>query len=120
MKQPPFQEQPLIAYLARKLQRPIKWIEERHENFQATGHARDVTFFYRAAFNNDGQVTGLDINVIADVGAPTALLGWGMSFVTAYCLPTVYPVPNNRIRLNVVVTNKCAWNAYRGFGKDSA
>lgn len=120
LKQPPFQEQPLIAYLARKLQRPIKWIEERHENFQATGHARDVTLFYRAAFKKDGTVTGLDIRVVADVGAPTALLGWGMSFVTAYCLPTVYRVPNNRIQLNVVVTNKCPWNAYRGFGKDSA
>lgn len=120
LKQPPFQEQPLIAYLARKLQRPIKWIEERHENFQATGHSRDVTFFYRAAFNKDGTVSGLDIRVVADVGAPTALLGWGMSFVTAYCLPTVYRVPNNRIQLSVVVTNKCPWNAYRGFGKDSA
>ena len=120
LKQPPFQEQPLIAYLARKLRRPIKWIEGRDENFATTGHSRDVRFEYRAAFGNDGIVTGLDINVVADVGAPTALLGWGQSFVTAYCLPTVYRVPNNRIHLSVVVTNKTPWNAYRGFGKDSA
>ena len=120
LKQPPFQEQPLIAYLARKLERPIKWIEERYENFATTGHSRDVIFNYRAAFDREGIVSGLDIEVLADVGAPTALLGWGQSFVTAYCLPTVYRVPNNRIRLNVVVTNKTPWNAYRGFGKDSA
>jgi carbon-monoxide dehydrogenase large subunit len=120
LKQPPFQEEPLIAYLARKLQIPIKWIEERHENFQTTGHSRDVTFLYTAAFGSDGVVTGVDIQVISDVGAPTALLGWGMSFVTAYCLPTCYRIPNNRIRLSVVVTNKTPWNAYRGFGKDSA
>jgi len=120
LKQPPFQEEPLIAYLARKLRRPIKWIEERDENFQATGHARDVKFYYEVAFDDDGTINGLDIRVIADVGAPTALLGWGMSFVTAYCLPTVYKVANNRVRLFVVVTNKCPWNAYRGFGKDSA
>jgi carbon-monoxide dehydrogenase large subunit len=120
LKQPPFQEEPLVAYLARKLRRPVKWIEERDENFQATGHSRDVKFGYRIAFNDDGTMTGLDVRVIADVGAPTALLGWGMSFVTAYCLPGVYKIPNNRIRLFVVVTNKCPWNAYRGFGKDSA
>jgi carbon-monoxide dehydrogenase large subunit len=120
LKQPPFQEQPLIAYLAKKVGRPIKWIEERDENFATTGHSRDVTFFYRVAFDRQGVVSGLDIHVVADVGAPTALLGWGQSFVTAYCLPTVYRVPNNRIRLSVVVTNKTPWNAYRGFGKDSA
>jgi carbon-monoxide dehydrogenase large subunit len=120
LKQPPFQEEPLVAYMAKKLRRPVKWIEERDENFQATGHARDVAFEYEVAFEDDGTITGLDIRVIADVGAPTALLGWGMAFVTAYCLPTVYRIPNNRIRLFVVVTNKCPWNAYRGFGKDSA
>jgi carbon-monoxide dehydrogenase large subunit len=120
LKQPPFQEQPLIAYLARRLGRPIKWIEERDENFATTGHARDVTFSYRASVTLEGVVTGLDIDVMADVGAPTALLGWGMSFVTAYCLPTVYRVPNNHIKLTVVVTNKTPWNAYRGFGKDAA
>ena len=120
LKQPPFQEQPLIAYLAKKLGRPIKWIEGRDENFATTGHSRDVRFDYRAAFDSDGILSGLDIKVISDVGAPTALLGWGQSFVTAYCLPTVYRVPNNRIRLSVVVTNKTPWNAYRGFGKDSA
>ena len=86
-------EQPLIAYLARKLERPIKWIEERYENFATTGHSRDVIFNYRAAFDREGIVSGLDIEVLADVGAPTALLGWGQSFVTAYCLPTVYRVP---------------------------
>jgi aerobic carbon-monoxide dehydrogenase large subunit len=120
LKQPPFQEEPLLAYLAIKLARPIKWIEERDENFATTGHSRDVKFYYDVAFDSQGVMSGLDIRVIADVGAPTALLGWGQSFVTAYCLPTVYKVPNNRIRLSVVVTNKCPWNAYRGFGKDSA
>jgi carbon-monoxide dehydrogenase large subunit len=120
LKQPPFQEQPLLAYLSRKLGRPVKWIEERAENFQATGHARDVKFIYDAAFRGDGTITGLKVKVIADVGAPTALLGWGMSFVTAYSLPCVYRIPNNRVELFVVVTNKCPWNAYRGFGKDAA
>lgn len=120
LKQPPFQEEPLVAHMSRVLGRPVKWIEERDENFQATGHSRDVLFDYEVAFSNDGTITGLRAKVIADVGAPTALLGWGQSFVTGYCLPGVYRIPNNRIELFVVVTNKCPWNSYRGFGKDSA
>jgi aerobic carbon-monoxide dehydrogenase large subunit len=120
LKQPPFQEEPLLAYLSRRLGRPVKWIEERDENFQATGHSRDVRFYYDVGFDDQGAVDAIDIRVIADVGAPTALLGWGQSFVTGYCLPTCYKIPNARIQLSVVVTNKCPWNAYRGFGKDSA
>jgi carbon-monoxide dehydrogenase large subunit len=120
LKQPPFQEEPLLAYLSQRLGRPVKWIEERDENFQATGHSRDVRFAYEAGFDAEGVVSAIDIRVVADVGAPTALLGWGQSFVTGYCLPACYKIPNARIRLSVVVTNKCPWNAYRGFGKDSA
>jgi aerobic carbon-monoxide dehydrogenase large subunit len=120
LKQPTFQEEPLLAYLALKLRRPVKWIEERSENFQVGGHARDTRFYYEAAYKKDGTVTGVDLRVIADIGAPSALCGWGMSFVTWYCLPTVYRIKNVRMKLHSVVTNKCPWNAYRGYGKDAA
>ena len=120
LKIPTFQEEPLVAYLARKLKRPVKWIEERSENFWTGGHARDTRFYYEAAYLDDGTVTGIRLKVIADVGAPTALCGWGMSFVTWYCLPCVYKIPNSETHLRSVVTNKCPWNAYRGYGKDAA
>lgn len=120
LKIPTFQEEPLVAYLSRKLGRPVKWIEERSENFQTGGHARDTRFRYEAAYKADGTVTGIRLEVIADVGAPSALCGWGMSFVTWYCLPCVYKIPNSETHLRSVVTNKCPWNAYRGYGKDAA
>jgi carbon-monoxide dehydrogenase large subunit len=120
LKIPTFQEEPLVAYLARKLKRPVKWIEERTENFWTGGHARDTRFYYEAAHKDDGTVTGIRLRVIADVGAPSALCGWGMSFVTWYCLPCVYKIPNSETHLRSVVTNKCPWNAYRGYGKDAA
>ena len=120
LKIPPFQEEPLIAYLARKLGRPIKWIEERFENLLAGGHAREERLYYEAAYKKDGTVTGLRVKVIADVGAPAGLAGWGMAYVTAYCIPTVYKIPNCRVQLSIAVTNKCPWNAYRGFGKEAA
>ncbi len=119
LKQPPFQEEPVVAHAAMVTGRPVKWIEERAENFMATGHSRDTRFEYTVGFNADGRVHGLRIKVIADVGAPTALLGWGQSFVTGYSLPGGYDIPDTNVQLYVVVTNKCPWNAYRGFGKDA-
>jgi len=119
-KIPTYQEEPLTAYLARKLGRPVKWIEERSENLLTGGHAREQKVHFEAAYKRDGQVTGLKVKIVADVGAPAALAGWEMSLVTTFCIPTVYKVPNCHVELYPVVTNKCPWNAYRGFGKETA
>lgn len=119
-KIPTYQEEPLTAYVARKLGRPVKWIEERSENLLTGGHAREQKIHFEAAYRRDGQVTGLKAKIVADVGAPSALPGWEMSLVTTFCIPTVYKIPNCRVELYPVATNKCPWNAYRGFGKEAA
>ncbi|MGD9763188.1 MAG: xanthine dehydrogenase family protein molybdopterin-binding subunit [Candidatus Binatia bacterium] len=120
LKLPTFQEEPLICYLARKLVRPVRWIEERTESLAVGGHAREERIRFKAGYKKDGQITAIDIHILADVGAPSALCGWGMSNVTAFCLPTVYDVKDCHVRLHTVVTNKCPWNAYRGYGKEAA
>src|SRR6266545_4820459 len=102
------------------LGRPLKWIEERSESLAAGGHARETSCRYQAAVGPDGLVTAMRVEIVADVGAPTAFLGWGMSLVTMLCVPTVYRVPAISVRLRSVVTNKCPWTPYRGFGKDVA
>lgn len=120
LKQPTFQEEPLIAYLAFKLRRSIRWIESRDENFISIGHAREMTARIEAGYDQRGVVTGLDVQVLADVGAPTSLVGWGMTFAASGLIPGPYRIPNTRVRLTTVVTNKTPWNSYRGFGKDIA
>ena len=120
LKQPTFQEEPLIAYLALKLRRSIKWIESRDENFSSIGHAREMTARVRAGHDDRGVVTGIDVRIVADVGAPTSLVGWGMTFAASGLIPGPYRIPNTRVRLTTVVTNKTPWNSYRGFGKDVA
>jgi carbon-monoxide dehydrogenase large subunit len=120
LKQPTFQEEPLLAYLALRLGRPVRWIEERHESFLCTGHARDMLVDYRASYLEDGTVTGLELAILADVGAPTSLVGWGMSISASGIVPGPYRIPNTRVRLRSVVTNKGPWNSYRGFGRDAA
>ncbi|HZD72133.1 MAG TPA: xanthine dehydrogenase family protein molybdopterin-binding subunit, partial [Actinomycetes bacterium] len=120
LKQPTSQEEVLLAYLAVRVGRPLKWIEERFESLAAGGHARETSCAYQAAVAADGLVTAMRVEIVADVGAPTAFLGWGMSLVTMLCVPTVYRVPDISVRLRSVVTNKCPWTPYRGFGKDVA
>jgi carbon-monoxide dehydrogenase large subunit len=120
LKQPTLQEEPLVAYASVKLGRPVRWIEERAENFLATGHAKEMVADYRAAYTQDGKVTAIEVDIVADVGAPSSLVGWGMTFTASGLVPGPYKVANTKVRLRAVATNKCPWNAYRGFGKDVA
>ncbi len=119
-KVPTFPEEVLVPYLARKLKRPVKWIEERTEHFLAGGHAREEKMEFEAAYRKDGQVAGLKVRIVADVGAPATFCGWAMSYVTAYCIPAAYKIPDCHVELFTVVTNKCPWNGYRAFGKEAA
>ena len=119
-KVPTFAEEVVIAYLARKLRRPIKWIEERTEHFLAGGHAREERITFAAAYQPDGRVAALDVRIVADVGVPATFCGWAMSYVTAYCVPAAYKIPDCRVEVFTVITNKCPWNGYRAFGKEAA
>ena len=114
------QEDTLIAYLARRVGRPVKWIEQRMENFLAAGHAREEVLEFEAGYTADGRVTALRVKVIADVGAPSSFYGWTMSYVTTVCIPTAYQIDNCDVALCATVTNKCPWSGYRGFGKEAA
>lgn len=120
LKQPTSQEEVIVAFAARRLRRPVRWSESRSESFMVGGHARETGCRYRVGFEPDGSITALSVDIVADVGAPTSYLGWGMSYVTMYSLPTVYRIENIRVGLTSVVTNKCPWTPYRGFGKDIA
>ncbi len=120
LKIPYFQEEPLIAYLSMQLGRPVRWVADRREDFLAGGHARENRIEWSIAFEDDGNITALTARIIADVGAPAAIAGWGMSYLTAFTLPTVYKIPSTDVELFTVATNKCPWNAYRGYGKESS
>jgi len=73
----------------------------------------------RRAYENDGRVTALKVRLLADVGAPSALCGWGMANVAAFLIPAVYKIADVRVERITVITNKCPWNAYRAYGKEA-
>jgi len=119
-KIPFFPEDVVVAFASIKLGRPVKWIEQRHEYLIAGGHSRDVRCDYRAAFDSDGRITALDIDLIADIGAQSTFSGWLMAVVSASCIPGSYKLDDVSVRLRAVVSNRGPWQAYRGYGKEVA
>lgn len=117
-KIPMFPEDMVTAHAAIVLGRPVKWIEQRHEYLPAGGHSRDVRCDYEVAFDDDGRITALTTDLIADIGAQSTFLGWLMAIVSAGCIPGSYKVDDVRVRLRCVVSNRGPWQAYRGYGKE--
>jgi carbon-monoxide dehydrogenase large subunit len=64
-----YAEEALLGYLALKLNRPVKWSEERRENMQATIHGRGQVGEVAAAVKKDGTILGLRYKAVADIGA---------------------------------------------------
>jgi hypothetical protein len=64
-----YPEEIVVAWLAMRLGRPVKWIEDRSENLMAASHARDQVVRARVAADADGRLLALDVDVTCDVDA---------------------------------------------------
>ena len=107
----------VAAALSKKLGKPLKWIEDRSEAFQATIHGRDILGYVDIAGKNDGTVTGLKIRLIADIGAYNMILTAAIPTLTMLMLNGTYNIPAIRAELTEVFTNKAPTDAYRGAGR---
>jgi carbon-monoxide dehydrogenase large subunit len=115
-----YAEEVLVAHLAMRLRRPVKWAEDRRENFVATIHGRDQIQDVELAAKRDGTITGLHARVIADMGAYYQFFTPGIPTLTGLLAPGCYKIPNFRFDLRGVFTNKTATDAYRGAGRPEA
>jgi aerobic carbon-monoxide dehydrogenase large subunit len=115
-----YAEEVLVAYLAMRLRRPVKWAEDRRENFVATIHGRDQIQDVELAATRDGTITGLRARVTADMGAYYQFFTPGIPTLTGLLAPGCYKIPNFRFDLRGVFTNKTATDAYRGAGRPEA
>lgn len=107
----------VAAALSKKLGKPLKWIEDRSEAFQATIHGRGILAYVDIAGKNDGKVTGLKIKLIADIGAYNMILTAAIPTLTMLMLNGTYDIPAIRAELTEVFTNKMPTDAYRGAGR---
>ncbi len=115
-----YAEEALVAYLSRTLNRPVKWIEERRENIQATIHGRGQVGDVEIAVKKDGTILGLQYRVIADIGAYHQLLTPGIPPLTGLMLSGAYKIPCISMEVTGVFTNKMSTDAYRGAGRPEA
>jgi carbon-monoxide dehydrogenase large subunit len=110
----------LIPFAARLLDRPVKWIEDRRENLMATNHARDAECELEIACTRDGTMLGLRGRAATDLGAYVRTVGATASRNIAQVMSGPYRIPNIRIDVSLLMTNKTPVGTYRGPGRFEA
>ncbi|WP_158923953.1 xanthine dehydrogenase family protein molybdopterin-binding subunit [Acidisphaera sp. S103] len=111
----------MLLWCARKLGRPVKWVEDRAEDFVSTAQGRDNRSVARLALDAEGRFLAMDVSTVAGLGAymsgggpgsstnaPAAAMGGG------YIIPAIY------MDVRAAFTNVAPIDAYRGAGKPEA
>ena len=109
----------VVAAAARKLGRPVKWIETRSENLVGMTHGRGQVQHVELGATRDGRLVGLRARVVADVGAYPAIAVL-LPFLTGQMSAGVYTIPAIDYEAHCVVTNTTPLAAYRGAGRPEA
>ena len=111
-----YQEEVLIPWVSLQLGRPIKWIEDREENFVATTQERGQVHDAEIALTDDGRILGLKDVFLHDNGAYNP---YGLTVpINSQCtLLGCYGVPNYYSEFTAVFTNKPIVTPYRGAGR---
>lgn len=112
-----YPEEILLAYLAQRVNRPVKWIEGRSEHMQSTVHGRSQIAYLDLAATREGKLTGLRLRLIVDSGAYGA--SWAGQ-ISASMVTGAYLIPNIYTKAITVLTNKTYLGAYRGAGRPEA
>ncbi|PYP04277.1 MAG: carbon monoxide dehydrogenase [Gemmatimonadetes bacterium] len=120
-KIPGYADEALVSFASMQLGRPVKWTEDRSENYKATIHGRDHVEYVAMCGTKDGQITGLRTKVYAGLG--------GYASTAAPGIPTIlhglmysgpYTIPNIEGTIYGVYTTTTPVDAYRGAGRPEA
>jgi aerobic carbon-monoxide dehydrogenase large subunit len=115
-----YAEEALMGFVAQKIQKPVKWIESRRENFLCTIHGRGHVDYYELAAKRDGTILGIKLKLIQDVGAYHQLLTPAIPTLSVLMMPGIYKTQNIRADIVGVFTNCMPTDAYRGAGRPEA
>jgi aerobic carbon-monoxide dehydrogenase large subunit len=107
----------LIPFAARLLRRPIKWTEDRRENLSALNHARDMECDLEIACARDGTISALRCQAFTDIGAYVRTNGATAARNISQVMSGPYRIPDVRVDVTLVVTNKTPVGTYRGPGR---
>ena len=115
-----YREYALADVAARRLKRPVRWIAERSEHFLGDAQGRDNITTARLALDGKGRFLGLDIDIVADMGAYLSAYAPYIPFLGAGMSPGVYDIPVCFVRLRAAYTHTVPVDAYRGAGRPEA
>jgi aerobic carbon-monoxide dehydrogenase large subunit len=111
-----YQEEVLVPWAAMKLNRPVKWIEDRAENFVATTHERGQIHDAEIALDTDGHILGVHDIFLHDTGA-YAPYGLTVALNSQANVLGLYDIKNYYSEFTAVFTNKTIVTPYRGAGR---
>lgn len=118
VKAPFFRENVVISYAARKIGRPVRWIESRYESLMNVGQERDQINDLDVAATKDGKLLAMRNRGIANNGTGQTGVYWGfvMPFLGQVEMPNVYTWEKGDVKLRVATTNKACLTPSRAFG----
>ena len=92
-KSRPYAEEMIAAHASRLLRRPVKWIEDRFENLQATTHSRAMDVDLEIGCDADGRLTALKTEILLDVGGYVFTSGIATTKWRLHTSPTAIDFP---------------------------
>ena len=111
-----YPEDILVAWFARHLGRPVKWVEDRHEHILNAAHSRDNIYDVEVGFDGDGRIVAVSSDFVVDSGAYTPV-GAGIAGNSIAHMLGPYDIEHYEARCKVVLTNRTANAPYRGAGR---
>jgi carbon-monoxide dehydrogenase large subunit len=117
-----YADMPLTLFASKSIGgRPVKWVEDRRENYQSTIHGRDHITYVEIAGKRDGEVAGVRVKTYANLGGRLSTIGPGIpTTLYARVLSGCYKIPNVYAEVTGVYTNTTFVDAYRGAGRPEA
>jgi carbon-monoxide dehydrogenase large subunit len=112
-----YQEDALACHLALKLNRPVKWISTRSEDFVTTNQGRDQVMTSELALKRDGTMLGLKVRVVGNLGAYLNALSAIPPLRMMAMAPGCYQIRNCSVEVLAVFTNTIPTGPYRGAGR---
>lgn len=113
-------EEAITVLAARHTGKPCKYTETRSESLMAAHHGRAQVQKLKLSATKDGIVTGLDVHLLADMGAYLGLVTSGIPILGAFMYNSIYKFPAYRFECTNLFTNKAWTDAYRGAGRPEA
>jgi carbon-monoxide dehydrogenase large subunit len=116
-----YPEEGIIAWAARRLGRPVRWVASRAESFVADNQARDHFTHAELALDADGRFLALHVNTLANLGAYVSTFGAAIpSAIYSGLFAGGYRTPAIFVEVTGVFTNTTPTDAFRGAGRPEA